>query len=369
MTFLKHIYGFSLGIALLLISFSYSNAHSQELQCSIDIIDGSSIMYPGQFLNLKSNVNSNHDISDYSWTIQGPAIKEYDDDVYESTLLSAPFNLLEPTPLSSAHLKNADVSFYWQLDPVNENRNVTLTVKNTNAEICIDTKTFKVKMGNTIDTQAEDFYVERNHPIVGDSTDVLKQHRQWHSDYRFNSPAYNNKGDLFFDFHKLYLVHFDKWRKTFGYSPIESWNPGTPLPTDVQYDHANRGPSYISEKLPSWFTMHPGIDGPDRIPIGLPCETADRPGPDFPSVQDELIDFEPDQELLGCVLTHPYHNLRHVAIDGDMSDPAQAPRDPIFWRYHNYIDEVSEERFDPNAEGIGEGISEAVDNASDKTVP
>ena len=368
MTFLKYIYGFSLGITLLLVSFSYSNVHSQQIQCSIDIINVPSVMHPGQFLNLKSIVNSNNGISDYTWTIQGPAIKEYDDDVYQSSLLSAPFNLIPPIPLSSADLKNPEVSFYWQLDPVNENRNVTLNVKNINEETCTDTKTFKVKMGNTTITQAEDFYVEKNHPLPGpDSTNILQQHRQWHDDYDVGDNTYNNNGDLFFDFHKLYIAHFDKWRDTFGYSLIESWNPGTPLPTGVTIDHENREVSYIPRVLPSWFTMHPGIDGPDRVPLALPCETADAPRGSFPAVQDELIDFEPDQELLGCVLTHPYHNGRHVAVGGDMLSTADAPRDPIFWRYHKYIDDVSQKRFNPIS--ITEGLAEGEVNVFDNTIP
>ena len=109
MSFQMYIVGFLLGIALLLVSFSYSNIYSQQLQCSIDTGTGSSIMRPGQFVNLKSSVNSTEGINNYTWTIQGPAIKEYDDDVYKSSLLSAPFNLLEPIPLSPDHLKNAEV--------------------------------------------------------------------------------------------------------------------------------------------------------------------------------------------------------------------------------------------------------------------
>ena len=369
MTIQKVIHEFVLGIVLLIVSFTYSNVHSQELQCNIEIIEGRSIMHPGEFLNLKSNVNSNDGTIDYTWTIQGPAIKEYDDDVYKSSLLSAPFNLLEPTPLSFAHLKNADVSFYWQLDPANQNRNVTLNAKNTNGETCTDTKTFEIIMGNTRDTQAEDFYVEKNHPLTGtDSTNVLQQHRQWHNDYRFNTPVYNNRGDLFFDFHRLYIAHFDKWRNTFGYSPIESWDPGTLIPTGVKNDHANRDGSYTPKALPSWFTMHVGIDGPDRIPTGLPCETADAPQSDFPPIQDELIDFEPDQELLGCVLTSPYHNGIHVEVGSHMSNTANAPRDPIFWRYHSFIDDVSEKRFDPHS-ATAEGLAEREENVSDNTNP
>ena len=62
------------------------------------------------------------------------------------------------------------------------------------------------------------------------------------------------------------------------------------------------------------------------------------------------MDFEPDLELLGCALTYTYHNDRHVAIGndtGDMSFPPTAPKDPIFWRLHKFIDNISMKRFFP----------------------
>jgi hypothetical protein len=80
----------------------------------------------------------------------------------------------------------------------------------------------------------------------------------------------------------------------------------------------------------------------------MPCETADASSLSWQDrTQDSLNDFEPDKELLGCALTDPYHNYRHGAVGGrtgDMSYPDTAPKDPIFWRLHKFIDEVSEAR-------------------------
>src|SRR5439155_11935268 len=52
--------------------------------------------------------------------------------------------------------------------------------------------------------------------------------------------------------------------------------------------------------------------------------------------QTKLADFKNANEL-GCALTSPWHNFVHGTIGGDMNDPNYAPRDPIFWRFHNFI--------------------------------
>jgi hypothetical protein len=79
------------------------------------------------------------------------------------------------------------------------------------------------------------------------------------------------------------------------------------------------------------------------------CEELDYPkNPSrYPRVQDALQDFRPDQKLLGCALTHPYHNDRHSTVGGDMGSTASSPRDPIFWRFHKFIDNISVQRFFP----------------------
>lgn len=147
----------------------------------------------------------------------------------------------------------------------------------------------------------------------------------------------------------MFIKHFNEWRKVFGYSPIEAWNPGKPYETGVDVEHRNRDQSYTPESLPSWFQHYPGPEnGPSLRPSSpVLCETHETPTPPWPPRQDELSDFPSDRELLGCVLTHPYHNLRHGAIggdEGDMRNTFDAPRDPIFWRFHTFINETSENR-------------------------
>lgn len=166
--------------------------------------------------------------------------------------------------------------------------------------ICQDIESYTVKIGNSSDTQPEDFYVLSNHP-TNNSTRVLQEHAAWHNAYHFRNESYNDNGDSFFGFHKIYLAHFDTFRYGFCYPPIEAWDPGTPLPSDSDVDHDARSiNSYTPRELPSWFMAHPSGNGPvEREPSpNLPCETADAPSVSWPDkTQDSLNDFEPDKEL------------------------------------------------------------------------
>jgi hypothetical protein len=83
------------------------------------------------------------------------------------------------------------------------------------------------------------------------------------------------------------------------------------------------------------------------------CEEMDysQPTSGYPLAQDALNDFEPDQNLLGCALTNPYHDTNHGEIGGDNGGDMRliehSPRDPLFWRFHKFIDSVSVQRFFP----------------------
>lgn len=134
--------------------------------------------------------------------------------------------------------------------------------------------------------------------------------------------------------------------------------------------------SYVPEELPSWFKAQPSGNGSaEREPDpDLSCETADAPSlSSLDGTQDSLNDFEPDKELLGCALTHPYHNYRHGAVggegeEGDMSFPETAPKDPIFWRLHKFIDNISEARDDLTPLGTI-GTASLTDTESNNTTP
>jgi hypothetical protein len=169
----------------------------------------------------------------------------------------------------------------------------------------------------------------------------LAHHPLWHFLYQFNADSYNDNGNLFFDFHKIYFDHFDAWRKEVGYPNFTIWDPGTPLPIGIDVNHTNRNPSYDLQPLPTYFQIRPSGDGPiDRVSNSDPCEEFDKPKLPWPTKQDALNDFDPDLDLLGCALTHPYHNTVHVEVGGDMSGTDSSPRDLVFWRWHKFVDNL-----------------------------
>jgi hypothetical protein len=94
----------------------------------------------------------------------------------------------------------------------------------------------------------------------------------------------------------------------------------------------------------------------------------------YPLTQNALNDFPPDQKLLGCALTDPYHDNIHGELGGDTGDmgtTSTSPKDPIFWRFHKFIDNVSLQRFFPPVQTITTNATrgEAVLNVSLDTVP
>ena len=318
----------------------------------------------------------------------------------------------------------SDISFYWQPNNTDPNRTVILKVETENNAVCGDSKEFNVAKNNDdINLQAEDFYVEQNHPVGlrsdgRNNTEVLQQHQQWHIDQRSIDESYSKKGSVFFDFHRLYLAHFNAWKALFGYQPIVEWNPSDPIPAGVEINHTKRNQSAQPSELPPWFKYQPGAEGPenrsiffvrsfpgqDQLPSGHPlensglnitfvgplppthpvaflnghtapmCEEMDyAPNPSgYPISQNALNDFEPNQNLLGCALTNPFHDSNHDELggeEGDMGTTESSPSDPIFWRFHKFIDNVSVQRFFPPSPM---GIASTADRdiaSNDSTAP
>jgi hypothetical protein len=48
------------------------------------------------------------------------------------------------------------------------------------------------------------------------------------------------------------------------------------------------------------------------------------------------------RKFFGCAFTTPYHNGRHVDVGGDMLANQLAPKDPIFWRWHQFVNDTAE---------------------------
>ena len=412
-TFEKHYFFAFVALSLIFASSPSQTVYSSEeeeggggLDCEVEITGGESRMYLGQYAFLEANLSEVQGTENYTWTVEGPIIKEYDDNVDNGTLFNVSRNIEPPTLMSPVDFQQSSISFYWQPNATDMNRTVSVTVQTSDGKICEDSKDFTVAMSmDDIDKQAEDFYVVQNHPIpTENTTNVLQEHQDWHSRYRGPEASYFDQGDLFFDFHNLFIAHFDAWRELFGYPSIIEWNPGSPIPRGVEIDHDSRY-GYRNERdqqpLPSWFDPRGGEDGirpiffiqnetgyPQQIPPGHPleghraiifvstsnpaldndtrqflqqfeghtfpmCEEWDVPNNSskYPIEQDALNDFDSDKELLGCALTYPYHDTTHgrVAGDrngtsGDMASTGTSPIDPLFWRFHKFIDSVSANR-------------------------
>jgi hypothetical protein len=396
--------------SIFFVSGPIQTVYSSEeggLDCEVEITGGESRMYPGQSAMFKANLSEVQGTENYTWTVEGPIIKEYDDNVDNGTLFNVSRNIEPPTLMSPDDFQESSISFYWQPNATDMNRTVSVTVQTSDGEICEDSKDFTVAMSmDDIDKQAEDFYVVENHPIpTENTTSVLQEHQDWHSRYRGPEASYFDQGDLFFDFHNLFIAHFDAWRELFGYPSIIEWNPGSPIPRGVEIDHdARYGYRNASDQqpLPSWFDPRGGgEDGirpiffiqnetgyPQQIPPGhlleghrviifvstsnpalddntrqflqqfeghtFPlCEEWDAPdnSSKYAIEQDALNDFDPDKELLGCALTYPYHDTTHGRVagnrngtSGDMASTGTSPIDPIFWRFHKFVDSVSTNR-------------------------
>ncbi len=406
---LQTLFSAFVALSLIFASNPIQTIHSSNgggLDCKVEIIGGESRMYPGQYAFFEANLSEVQGTENYTWTVEGPIIKEYDDNVDNGTLFNVSRNIEPPTLMSPVDFQESSISFYWQPNATDMDRTVSVTVQTSDDKKCEDSRDFTVAMSTgDIDKQAEDFYVVENHPIPSaNTTRVLQEHQDWHSRYRGPEASYFDQGDLFFDFHNLFIAHFDAWRELFGYPSIIEWNPGSPIPRGIEIDHDARY-GYRNESdqrpLPSWFDSL-GEDGrirpiffiqnetgyPQQIPPGHPleghrairflstsnpaldndtrqylqqfeghtfpmCEEWDVPNNSsrYSIEQDALNDFDPDKELLGCALTYPYHDTTHgrVAGDrngtsGDMGSTGTSPIDPIFWRFHKFIDNVSANR-------------------------
>jgi len=309
------------------LTFPAAYGQPNSLKCTVHIEGGSTTMYPGEYAHLIANVSGPR-AQNYTWHVQGPIIKDYDDNVYNSTYLTASLNLDPSTNMSQNDFKKSDLSFYWQPNKTSTDRIVSVEVKTPNGN-CTDSRGYTVaKNNNSTDLQAEDFYVERNHPInLTDgrtTTRVLQQHQQWHNDFSALDKSYMGNGDLFFDFHRSYIAHFDAWRKLFGYPQIVPWNPNTPLPKGIDVDHKNRNNSYVPESLPPWFQNQPSSEGPqnrsiifvrsfpgqNQLPAGHPLNKPDGPPITFVGPLSSRFAFLNGHTVPMCEETDYSHNPR-----------------------------------------------------------
>jgi len=295
-----------------------------SVPCTVQISPRPSLMNVAELAQFTASVSGAAGTPGYQWTVSGEVIRDYAELTRQGWSTSA---------MQPQDFQRSTIGFYWKPEPNQRHpdnsgpqpRQVEVTATVAGGS-CTDRVTLNVERNNnSTSRQAEDFYLANHNQAV------LVEHTLWHAQYPWQ--AFNYDGTLFFDFHRQYLDRFNSWRAEFGYPPLGIWDSGTGLPRGVDVDHAARGAMYTPLAKPSWFTLGGLVP---RSSNGQPCDT--RAG------QRRLGDYPADRRLLGCAVTHTWHNGVHTGIGGDMLNPQWSPRDPVFWRWHNFVDIVSQER-------------------------
>ena len=279
----------------------------------------------------------------HAWTIPDPHIKDYNEDLGTkvSPVLATPL-AWSTTPVSAADLASPAVSLYWkpsaaQIHPLvggPEARVVSLTVTPSGGGTCTSSATFMIERNMTNpDKQPEDFYTSTHRAPTTTNQGfgrVVDEHIYWHQ-FVGGGPVGNWR--QFLAWHGYFLRRFDQWRAEFGYAAVAPWYPGRPLPTGPAFDHPASlrlafNPSV--NRIPTYYT----------IAGGTATDAGRTKLSDYPTLDDFSDSFEGS-----------YHGQVHCNIGTnvggffDTSGPgfgsmckASSPKDPMFWRWHGFID-------------------------------
>jgi hypothetical protein len=292
---------------------------------------------------------SGFSIASYSWSIDGPTIKDYSEGL--GTEASPPQAAATPwstTALAAADLSAASVGFYFvpsaaQFEPNNGpfTRNVSLTVNVSGGGSCTASAALNVVRNETdITRQAQAFYTSNHRaPTATNPLDgqVVDEHIFWHANIDCCQSSFPNWME-FLAWHGEFVRRFDLWRQEFGYVTVAPWYPGRPLPTGPQFDAdpSLRNSPYVADnnRIPTYYTITGGGAADPRAPPG----------------RTKLADYASLQEFVGS-FERRYHGQVHCAIGSSLgtfletSGPgfgsmcnASSPKDPMFWRWHGFID-------------------------------
>lgn len=287
----------------------------------------------GQLGSFTAEVTGGTPLS-YQWAVSGEVLKDYSETTRRLGTDVDWLGELTTTQMTPGDFQTPSIAFYWKPDPSQVHplnagavaREVSVTVDlaeggsvQANAMIMVE------RNSSDIERQAEDFYLSNHGELV------RLEHREWHRQFDWRDEEYDGK--LFFDFHQRFILSFDLWRKEFGYPPIEPWDPATPYPTGPEIDHLGRDP-WTARPKPTWFTI--AGSSATRGLSGVPCDLLGEGA----GTETKLADFE-DRNHLGCVVTSPWHNQVHGLVSGDMGSTALAPKDPIFWRWHRFLNQIN----------------------------
>ncbi len=169
-------------------------------------------------------------------------------------------------------------------------------------------------------------------PPFNESNAMLVEHSAWHSANRRDIGDSSSFGVNFTMFHREMIAHYDAWRVENGFSPVEPWDPSTPVPAEFAYVRpgclvrANEDPK---SQLPTWATVEGGEEASPIWGYTSLCE--------FPSLNrfaKALTTGEFPQGNLS------YHDSVHSGVAGDLFPVWTAPRDPLFYAWHKHLDLV-----------------------------
>jgi tyrosinase-like protein len=302
-----------------------------------------------------SAVAAGFNASNYSWTIDGPLIKDYNEDL-GTEMGSVPAAPLpwSTTPITAADLQQQTVSFYWkpspsQIDPLNGGpvtRNVTLQVNKSTGGTCTANASFNVERNLTDpNRQPEDFYTSNHRPNTTNNPlwgHVIDEHIYWHASVHNQTtfPTWTR----FLAWHGIFLRRFDIWRQEFGYAKVAPWYPGRALPSGPAFDHAPRlvyNPDSL--RLPTYYTI---TGQTSSVPANAdPWISTAFKLADYASLsQFSMTSFEPHfHGWVHCAIGPvdpwglPFPNNNYGPNFGSMCYTS-SPKDPIFWRWHGFID-------------------------------
>jgi hypothetical protein len=160
----------------------------------------------------------------------------------------------------------------------------------------------------------------------------------------------------FLPWHGTFLQRSNQWRAEFGYSPTVPWYPGSPLPTGPDIDHT---PSlrevYVaaSNRIPPWFTLSGnGIPGAGTARAAWTPAQVAQLGPDPTGGGERRLRDFPNLAALSRVFEVGFHGQVHCNIGVDLGGgffsgsaadfgsmcKSSSPKDPMFWRWHGFID-------------------------------
>ena len=167
---------------------------------------------------------------------------------------------------------------------------------------------------------------------------ILDKHFNWHKTNMRSMNSINrssNYGLKFLTFHRKFIGKFDTWRKKKNLPLLVPWDPSTPIPNGLPHTPRDTNNPYSVEPRvarPSWLTTQGGFvrDSLYGYKMLSQFRTAAELG--------NTIDYMHYAMISGGMAS--WHALVHSTIGGDMASPATAPKDPIFWRWHKFVDNI-----------------------------